>query len=323
METEHQYSSTGMKLVFNGNILDDSKLVSSENLNDQNFIVVVAKKVTNQTKKKKEEPVKEQPKEQIKEEPKELPKEETKEVKETKEVPKETTSSTTDFVTGDKYKQIVAQFLEMGFEKEQIDKCMKVAYNNPERAAEYLMGGIPEGLEERVERQQRQNTQQKNTQQNTQQTSNSSQLKQVLQNFPQFNQIRATIQQNPNLLQPILSRIAQDQPDLMELIQQNPEEFARILNEPVQFPQQEQEQETQTQRRQQQQPGTIMVTPQEKEAIDRIISMGFEKMLVIQVFFACEKNEEATIDFLIQMMERESQQPEEKKEKKEEMDEGK
>jgi len=38
----------------------------------------------------------------------------------------------------------------MGFEKAQIEKCMRLAFNNPNRAAEYLMSGIPEGLEEAI-----------------------------------------------------------------------------------------------------------------------------------------------------------------------------
>jgi len=207
----------------------------------------------------------------------------------------------------------------MGFEKEVIEKCMRLAYNHPDRTAEYLMGGIPEGLEAQYEKQQKIKKEQKDKpkeQKNTQPTQSNSQLKQVLQNYPQFNQLRVAIQQNPNLLQPLLARIGQDHPELMELIQQNPEEFARLLNEPVQYQQEQETEQTHTQNTQQQRrapPGTIMVTPQEKESIDRIISMGFDRMLVIQVYFACEKNEESTVEFLISMMEKESQEFKEEK----------
>jgi len=50
---EQQYSPDGLKLIFNGNILDDANLISSENLNDSNFIVVVGRKGGNTKKRKK------------------------------------------------------------------------------------------------------------------------------------------------------------------------------------------------------------------------------------------------------------------------------
>lgn len=44
-----------------------------------------------------------------------------------------------DSVTGDVLQQAIASMVEMGFEREQVQRALRASYNNPDRAVEYLM----------------------------------------------------------------------------------------------------------------------------------------------------------------------------------------
>merc|ERR1719281_662411 len=122
----------------------------------------------------------------------------------------------------------------------------------------------------------------------------------ALQNLPQFQQIRALVQQNPQALAQILPAIQMQQPQLFEYIQSHPEEFMALLQGggggaegampgmPGMMPGGPP-------------PGTqvIQLNPEEREAIERIQSMGFERNAVVEAYLVCDKNEEAAINFLL------------------------
>jgi UV excision repair protein RAD23 len=50
-----------------------------------------------------------------------------------------------------------------------------------------------------------------------------------LRNNPQFQQLRQLVQQQPNMLEPILQQLGQGNPQIAALIQSNPEEFLSLL----------------------------------------------------------------------------------------------
>jgi len=108
-----------------------------------------------------------------------------------------------------------------------------------------------------------------------------------LRQLPQFNQIRAMIQQNPQHLATLFQLFHNQNPELLRIIDQHQAEFIALLNEPITGGPA---------------PGQnyIQVTREEKEAIDRLEGLGFNRSIVIQAYFACDKDETLAANYLFE-----------------------
>ncbi|KAL5631573.1 hypothetical protein ACGC1H_007183 [Rhizoctonia solani] len=53
---------------------------------------------------------------------------------------------TSSFVAGGALQDAISNMTAMGFERDQVMRALKASYNNPDRAVEYLLNGIPEHL---------------------------------------------------------------------------------------------------------------------------------------------------------------------------------
>ncbi|XP_078280006.1 uncharacterized protein LOC144607200 [Rhinoraja longicauda] len=203
----------------------------------------------------------------------------------------ETAAST--LVTGQAYENLVAEIMSMGYEREQVLAALRASFNNPDRAVEYLLTGIPAEPEVPEEPQPRVTTQPA-SQPSSQSTPTSNPLE-FLRTQPQFQQMRQIIQQNPALLPALLQQLGRDNPTLLQQITQHQEQFVQMLNDPLGEAGSEGAEGHGS-------PHTnyIQVTPQEKEAIERLKALGFPEGLVIQAYFACEKNENLAANFLLQ-----------------------
>ncbi|KYB26998.1 UV excision repair protein RAD23 homolog B [Tribolium castaneum] len=199
---------------------------------------------------------------------------------------------------GEEYENMVQNIVDMGYPRDQVEQALRASYNNPDRAVEYLINGIPamgedqeaapsmSGIDERQ--------------------SDASDPLAFLRSQPQFQQMKQVVQQNPQLLNAVLQQLGQTNPALLNLISQNQESFVRLLNEPsagaapaatgnappapvvAQGGGGTPPQGT-----------TIQFTPQDKDAIERLKALGFPEHLVVQAYFACEKNENLAANFLL------------------------
>ncbi|NWU92642.1 RD23B protein, partial [Upupa epops] len=217
-------------------------------------------------------------------------------------------------VTGQSYENMVTEIMSMGYEREQVIAALRASFNNPDRAVEYLLMGIPGDNQAVAETPQAASTDAPQSSAvaaavaaiPTTTTSLGGHPLEFLRNQPQFQQMRHIIQQNPSLLPALLQQIGRENPQLLQQISQHQEHFIHMLNEPVL----ESRQGVSTS-----DDGTntggvaeagnghmnfIQVTPQEKEAIERLKALGFPEGLVIQAYFACEKNENLAANFLLQ-----------------------
>ena len=180
------------------------------------------------------------------------------------------TAGASALVTGGDLEATVASIVEMGFPRDDALRALRAAFNNPERAVEYLMTGIPEtapgaaaeggaaaaggtpsgavlaaapaapaaaGAPPDAP-----------AGPNTQPldlfgggggggggggaAGAASSPLDFLRVSPQFTLLRSVVAANPAALQPLLTELGRAQPDLLALINANQADFLRLLNEP-------------------------------------------------------------------------------------------
>jgi UV excision repair protein RAD23 len=163
-------------------------------------------------------------------------------------------------VVGADYDAAVQRIMDLGYSKEEVVAAMKASFNNPDRAVEYLFSGIPSSeLDENPEGLRQ-----------TDQSANSSNAFDFLRNDPQFRQLRQAVLQNPELLQPLMQQIGASNPRLLELITQNQEEFLNLMNEGGD---EESDLDDGAANDGSNPASFIQVSPEEKEALDRVASV--------------------------------------------------
>lgn len=218
-----------------------------------------------------------------------------------------------NLVTGSDYEKTVQEIVSMGYPRQQVVAALRASFNNPDRAVEYLLtGSMPNFDEEDVSESASTAGEQRTGGESGLPAAGEDPLA-FLRSQPQFAQMRQLLQQNPSLLAPLLQQLAQSNPQLLQLINEHQNEFYNMINEPI-----DETSSTTGSSTTSAASGTggsgaggaggagrppgssyITVTPQEREAIERLKALGFPETMCIQAYFACEKNENLAANFLL------------------------
>ncbi|XP_049782206.1 UV excision repair protein RAD23 homolog B-like isoform X2 [Schistocerca cancellata] len=142
-------------------------------------------------------------------------------------------------VSEDEFRDYVRNIMDLGYSREQVETALRASYNNPDRAVEYLLSGIPDQLADRV------------------------QIGTIAPRSDRQRRAPGPVSTpGTESTRESSARAASDEGGLFS-------------------------------------PGPIQITQQDREAIDRLKALGFPEHLVIQAYFACEKNENLAANFLL------------------------
>lgn len=215
------------KLIYAGKILENDDKLSVYNIDVKKFLVIMILKqplvVTPKAAEiQKTESLKEDPVSSIdkKEKLEEKPKAKTENTTTARTT--EATETNTELRTptasaaSDKTDELVTQIMSMGYPENEVRKALEASFNNPERAVEFLIEGIPSAL---------------NTESYVE--DNDAQLgapfDELMRNDPLFETLRSTLQQNPELLDAAIQRIGETNPSFLNLISENQADFLSLL----------------------------------------------------------------------------------------------
>lgn len=144
-----------------------------------------------------------------------------------------------NLVMGEGYNEMVKNIMEMGYDQESVIRALNASFNNPDRAVEYLLTGIPDTARAAPPAAGggRAGGGGGNDDANVEIPADLSGGEGAdgplafLRGQAQFQQMRNVIQQNPEMLNAVLQQIGQTNPALLQLISENQEAFVAMLNE--------------------------------------------------------------------------------------------
>lgn len=308
VEAKHGFDHSVLKLLHKGRILEDSKLLSDYTLNDGTPLIMmnVKAKATNVSVPNTSTQV--------------ITNEEVKKSEIIIDAPNK--QSKTSTLSSKEYTEEIKQLQEMGFDKEQSEKSLKASKGNLQLAIEYLYSGnqihnnqpdyeededYPNGEYEEGE----------DDEDDMEEDAEAFEIEDIA------SVIKVLSQSDPSQLQNILANVASHNPELLEIIQENEPEFKILVAQPITSKDQ-QVYDNYMKRNNGNLYGitgnlsgtnnypvsnniannnsntiiTNSLSQQDKEAVQRLKSLGFSEEDCIEAYLACGKDENMAACYL-------------------------
>eukprot|EP00299_Pterocystis_sp_00344_P015617 c780_g1_i1.p1 GENE.c780_g1_i1~~c780_g1_i1.p1 ORF type:complete len:341 (+),score=70.06 c780_g1_i1:42-1025(+) len=201
-------------------------------------------------------------------------------------------TSTADMVVGPELQATIQQMCDMGFEREQCIRALRAAYNNPDRAMQYLLDGIPENLQHQPAPAAAAPASHPTPatppafaqlgQDDEEGEGEEGAWAGTPQQLADLERILMMIRQNPQATQAILQQVGQQRPDLLQVIAQNQGRISSLLEsaEPAET--------------------VIHLSAADREAVDRLMQLGFTERQVLEAFLACDRDESLAANYLFE-----------------------
>ena len=330
--------------VHKGQVLEDEKTVSEAEMTEDGFVVVMSKKTKKPAEKTTTAPA------ATPANPPATPAPDAPAVEAAAPQTAEVPVSSPGLVVGAELEKAIEELQAMGFPRDQCVAALRAAFNNPDRAVEYLLNGIPEGMmasapaanaaaaapppaaapgadaaaanavrtaegatasapgvgaggapPAAADGSAPLNLFPQGIPANlaaagaggAEEEAQEGEVNTLafLRDNPQFQAIRAMVQGNPSILQPMLGELQRQNPQLYHLINSNQEEFLQLLNEPSDFEAQGMGEGEMEQ---------IELSKEENEACERLMALGFTMEQCVEAYIACDKNEEMAANYLFE-----------------------
>jgi len=304
IEKLHGFDSSQIKLLYNGKVLEDSKTIEEYQIKEESTIIMMNTKPKakpspppSEQQKPASPKKEEQPKQEEQQKQEEQPKKEEEQPKKEEE-PKPN------------YSQQINSLVDMGYDKEKVEKAINASKGNVDVAIEYLnSGNIPE-----VSNNNQTNPPNQPNQEN--QSSNNNRPNLPLELRRNASLMKIVCRNDPEKIFDILNTLEQKNPALLNKIREHQEEFKNLLVSPIN------QQDIDTYklleddmkglgRQGGRRPGQVQIrlTPEETEAVKRLQELGdFSQNEILTAYLACDKNEELAANYLFEQRWREEEE---------------
>lgn len=210
--------------------------------------------------------------------------------------------------------ETVQHLMQMGFERSQVERCLSAAFGSPDRAVDYLMNGVPE-----LDGDDSSDGEDDDILQGLSATPTDGILPEptmpngddesdealpsalvALRENPMFGVLAAMVRENPAVLQQMLPALAESHPGLLQAIEENPDTFQSMLREADTREPGEVVEEGLDGDEGDLDQQELRLTEDERNAIQRLMELGFVWQIAVQAYLACGKNEEYAANYLFE-----------------------